>query len=160
VEAVVARAWARDSAVHGEEHWRCVTASGLALAAETGADAELVFLFGLLHDTRRENDHRDPDHGPRAAAFARDLQAEGLVAVVGERLDVLCLAIEQHTRGLTSDEATIGTCWDADRLHLPRCGIAVDRLLLSTAAARSGGHHASAAALRAAPPTWAALLAP
>ena len=158
VETVISRAWARESPVHGETHWRCVTASGVALAAETGADAELVFLFGLLHDTRRENDFVDPAHGPRAAAFARELQAEGGVSLDTGRLDVLCAAIEHHTRGLTSEDATIGTCWDADRLHLPRCGITVDRTLLSTDAARRNGHLAAAAVVRDAPPDWTELI--
>lgn len=158
VETVVARAWARDSTMHGEEHWRCVAASGLALAAETGADATVVFFFGLLHDTRRENDAVDPDHGPRAAAFARELHAEGALPLNDAQLDLLCAAIERHTRGETSDEPTVGTCWDADRLHLPRCGIAVDVSLLSTASARGDELAAAAAVVREAPPTWAELL--
>lgn len=159
VESVVERAWARESVVHGEAHWRCVSALGLSLAGETGADTELVFLFGLLHDTRRENDSFDPDHGPRAAAFTRDLQGEGLIALDPVRLDLLCTAIELHTRGETSGEPTLGTCWDADRLHLPRCGIDVDATLLSTAVARRDGLVDAAADLRDAPPSWAELLA-
>jgi uncharacterized protein len=159
VETVVARAWSRHSVVHGEAHWRCVTASGLALAAETGADTDVVFLFGLLHDTRRENDAYDPEHGPRGAAFARELQGEGVIALDPPRLELLCTAIEHHTRGETSDEPTVGTCWDADRLHLPRCGIDVDTRLLSTADARSDGRIGAAAVLRDAPPSWAELLA-
>jgi uncharacterized protein len=159
VQTVLARAWARDSAVHGEEHWRCVAASGLALAPGTGADSELVFLFGLLHDTRRENDSFDPEHGPRAAAFARELHGEGVVMLERSRLDLLCNAIELHTRGLTSDDPTVGTCWDADRVHLPRCGIDVDTALLSTPAARRDAHLAAAEALRKSPPAWSELLA-
>ena len=158
VDAVLARAWARDSIVHGEEHWRCVSASGLTLAAETGADTELVFLFGLLHDTRRENDYVDPGHGPRAAAFARELQAEGVLRLEPARLESLCEAIDLHTRGRTTVDPTIGTCWDADRLHLPRCGIDVDGTLLSTVAARGGEQVGDAADVRGAPPTWAELL--
>lgn len=159
VETVLARAWARDSTMHGEGHWRCVTTSGLALAPETGADATVVFLFGLLHDTRRENDAVDPEHGPRAAAFARELHGEGALVLDTAQLELLCTAIERHTRGETSDEPTLGTCWDADRLHLPRCGIDVDARLLSTASARGDGRLGAAAALREAPPTWAELVA-
>jgi uncharacterized protein len=80
VEAVLRRAWRRDSAWHGEIHWRCVTATGLALAsADERVDRSLVFCFGLLHDTRRENEAVDPGHGPRAAAFARGLREEGVL---------------------------------------------------------------------------------
>jgi hypothetical protein len=57
LDAILADAWRRDSPIHGEEHWRAVTATGLELA---GADADraVVFLFGLLHDTRRRTDGR------------------------------------------------------------------------------------------------------
>ena len=78
MEAVLPRAWRRDSPWHGETHWRCVAATGLALdEAAPGADRGLVFCFGLLHDTRRENETFDPGHGARAEAFARELRDEG-----------------------------------------------------------------------------------
>ena len=88
IETVLAAAWRRESAVHGDTHWRCVAATGLTLAdAVAGCDRELVLLFGLLHDTRRRNDHVDPDHGPRAAAFTRELGSTG------------ALALDEHTLG-------------------------------------------------------------
>ena len=78
VEYVLAHAWRRGSHLHAESHWHAVTATGLDLAdREPLADAGLVFLFGLLHDTRRESDGRDSGHGPRAAAFARDRSGPG-----------------------------------------------------------------------------------
>jgi uncharacterized protein len=50
---------------------------------------------------------------------------------------VLCEACTYHADGQVSDDPTIGVCWDADRLDLPRVGIGIDRKYLSTAAARS-----------------------
>ena len=67
VDCVLSEAWRRDSRLHGEAHWYAVAATGLDLAVDTGADPKIVFAFGLLHDTRRENEARDPRHGPRAA---------------------------------------------------------------------------------------------
>ncbi|HXG77523.1 MAG TPA: hypothetical protein VNJ53_13235 [Gaiellaceae bacterium] len=159
VEAVLAGAWRRDSVLHGDEHWRCVAASGLALANhDPAADRLVVFSFGLLHDTRRENEHFDPDHGPRAAAYARELVAAGVLMLAVPQLELLCHAIELHSDGLVSDDPTIAACWDADRLHLPRVGIDPRQDLFSTSLARGREPLARAELLRASPPTWAALL--
>jgi uncharacterized protein len=123
------------SSIHGERHWLAVARAGLDLAAdEPAVDREVVFLFALFHDTMRVSDGRDPEHGARAAAFARGVDA-GLHGL-GARLETLTVACELHTNGLTSDDPTIGACWDADRLNLWRVGIAPAPELLSTAAAR------------------------
>ena len=59
---------------HGVAHWARVLENGLRLAEETGAHVEVVRLFAVLHDSRRINEVTDPDHGPRAAEFARTLR--------------------------------------------------------------------------------------
>ena len=100
----------------------CSATTGLDLAAETGADPQIVFAFGLFHDTRRENESHDPGHGPRAAVFARELHRDGDLLLDAERLELLCLALELHADGQVSAHPTVGTCWDADRLHLGRLG--------------------------------------
>jgi hypothetical protein len=86
VDRVLAEAWRRDSWLHGEAHRLAVATTGLDLAAETGADPQIVFAFGLLHDTRRENDSRDPGHGPRTAVFARELHRDGDLLLEDGRL--------------------------------------------------------------------------
>jgi uncharacterized protein len=160
VDAVLTGAWRRASGVHGEEHWRCVAATGLALAdGLPGCDRQVVFLFGLLHDTRRVNEHVDPEHGPRAAAWARELAAAGALPIGADRLEVLGHAIAEHTNGLVSDDPTVGACWDADRLHLPRVSIDPDPARFSTAHAHGPEPLREAALLRRSPPTWDALLA-
>jgi uncharacterized protein len=70
----------------------------------------------------------------------------------------VCLAIELHTAGQVSADPTVGACWDADRLHLPRCGITPNPDLFSTAPGRSEELHARAAAHRRAAGAWADLL--
>lgn len=159
VEIALSRAWRRSSPLHGEEHWRCVAATGLALAsAHREADRVLAFCFGLLHDTRRWNDSLDPDHGRRAARFAGELRDEGALTLDDTRFRMLDEALRRHADGATSDDPTIGTCWDADRLHLPRVHIQPDPRLLSTAAAARPEALPAAAALRASgPPAWAEL---
>jgi uncharacterized protein len=161
VDAVLPRAWRRESPWHGEVHWRCVTATGLDLAsAEDGVDGPLVFCFGLLHDTRRENEAVDPDHGSRAAAFAGELRAEGALSLDEERFAALVEALRLHSSGQVSDDPTIGTCWDADRLHLPRVSIEPNPAFFSTVAAHGRARLSSAELLRRqGPPEWEALVA-
>lgn len=122
--------------LHGPGHWLRVRANGLALAAHTpDADAELVELFALLHDSRREDDGRDRYHGERAADFVRLLQAEGHLQLEADRLALLAEACAGHHHPQVSDHPTIGCCWDADRLELSRLHYEPDPTLLSTGAA-------------------------
>ncbi|HEX6724350.1 MAG TPA: hypothetical protein VF073_03825 [Gaiella sp.] len=154
------RAWRRDSPWHGEIHWRCVTATGLALAsADERVDHSMVFCFGLLHDTRRENEAVDPGHGPRAAAFASSLREEGVLIVDDPAFSDLTEALRLHSDGHVSADPTIGTCWDADRLHLPRVSIVPDPAFLSTRSARAPERLVEADELRSeGPPDWETLV--
>lgn len=134
-------AWARDEAshprseIHGSAHWLRVADAALALARETpGADPDVARLFGLLHDHRRLNDGRDPQHGPRAAASILRIR-ETLLADLGDaQFALLQAAIRGHNGTPRSDDPTIGVCWDADRLDLPRVGITPDPRFFSTQA--------------------------
>ena len=142
------------SHVHGELHWRTVGANGLWLAEPLdGADTLVIFLFALLHDSMRENDGRDPEHGPRAAVFAGELHAEGFLSINTRQLELLQHACHEHTNGFVSTDPTVGACWDADRLDLPRVWITPDPSLLSTERARNGGH------VKPEPPPWSVLYA-
>jgi uncharacterized protein len=62
----------------------------------------------------------------------------GLLPLEPAQLERLAAACDGHTDGFISDDPTVGACWDADRLDLPRVGIKPDARLLSTAAARAG----------------------
>ena len=149
---VRARSTGIGSHVHGELHWRTVGANGLWIADSLdGADTHLIFLFALLHDSMRENDWTDPEHGPRAAAFAGQLHDERLLPITPAQLETLQYACAEHTNGLVSGDPTTGACWDADRLDLPRVGVTPNPELFSTEIARGGTHVA------AAPPDWQAL---
>ena len=119
--------------VHGPAHWMRVRSNGLLLARHTGANTRVVDLFALFHDSRRENDWTDPDHGPRGGDFAAYLfYEERALKCSDEELQMLITACDGHTHGGVHDDATIGTCWDADRLDLPRVGIIIDPHLLCT----------------------------
>ena len=146
------------SPVHGEGHWRRVATNGLDLAAEVGADALLVVLFSGFHDSIRFSEHRDDGHGMRGGFLARRLSSE-LLGLSGDRLDLLEAACRGHTDGRTSDDRTIGACWDADRLDLCRLGRAIDPGAMSTAPGRTAFVQERAAALLTASLDWPVIFA-
>lgn len=118
--------------IHGPAHWNRVEEKGLELARESGADQTVVRLFSILHDMCRLNDDEDPGHGPRAADMLGTLVGI-LFTIDPDPLVLLEQAIRHHTEGFTSPDPTIGTCWDADRLDLPRVGKKPDARYMSTA---------------------------
>ena len=120
---------------HGPVHWRQVEKNGLAIAAENGASTEFVRLFAALHDSCRENESFDPEHGLRAATLAKELRGR-LFDLDDVMLDKLVVCCTKHDKGATSPDLEIGTCWDADRLDLPRVGITPDEQYFSTEAAK------------------------
>lgn len=142
--------------IHGVVHWARVLQNGQRIADVTGADREVIALFALFHDSQRVNDDEDPGHGWRGAEFARALRGE-LVFLDDTRFELLYEACRLHTDGLTSDDPTLGACWDADRLDLGRVGIApsprrlctdAGRELLGRAHDRAVRHHEPSAVLK------------
>jgi uncharacterized protein len=121
--------------IHGAAHWARVRANGLRLATITGARRDVVELFAVLHDARRENDDYDPQHGARAAELAQSLRGTHLLLDDGA-FESLAFACTYHSGGGVEGNATVQTCWDADRLDLGRVGIQPDSDRLCTAAAK------------------------
>lgn len=121
--------------IHGAPHWARVRDNGLRLAKLTGANPRVIEYFAFLHDTRRENDDHDPEHGYRAAEFAASLRKRYL-RLDDDEFRLLQLACEGHSEGHTRGDITLLTCWDADRLDLGRVGIRPDPERLCTPAAR------------------------
>ncbi len=123
--------------LHGPRHWRNVYFNGIQLVAESGgaADVTVVRLFAILHDSQRLTEGHDPDHGPRAAIVAAGWRGQ-YFDLETARMEMLHTACALHDRGQVSADATIGACWDADRLDLPRVGIEPAKSLMSTAAGK------------------------
>jgi uncharacterized protein len=122
--------------IHGAPHWSRVRRNGLELAESTGALAHVVELFAFVHDARRQNDDRDPQHGQRAAQLAAELNGRFFELPAAE-LALLQTACRGHSEGhLAGHDVTVLTCWDADRLDLGRVGIRPLPERLCTAAAR------------------------
>jgi len=123
------------NSIHGLTHWARVLEYGRILAESTGADKKTVELFAIFHDSKRVSDGRDTGHGKRGADFAASLRGT-CISLADEDFDNLYFACAHHTDGLTDAVITIQTCWDADRLDLPRAGIRIKPNQLCTQAAK------------------------
>jgi uncharacterized protein len=123
--------------IHGFQHWARVERNGLYLCRTSGADVEVVRMFAFLHDCQRHNDSYDPQHGPRAAEYARSLRGT-LIRLDDDRFTSLHNACAYHTHGRPEDATnpTIATCWDADRLDIGRVSIMPHSSFLATEEAR------------------------
>jgi len=121
--------------IHGVQHWRNVENHGMTIARENGADMLVVELFAWFHDSCRVNEHIDDGHGYRAAKFA-EAQRGKLYNLPDQSLDLLMRACDGHTCGIATTDITIGTCWDADRLDLPRVGTQPLEAFMSTGTGR------------------------
>lgn len=107
---------------HGVVHWARVHENGLRVAEHSGANILVVRLFAIFHDSRRENEYSDPDHGCRGAEFAKQLRGD-LFDLSDHEFSLLYKACQGHTHEKTHPDITIQTCWDSDRLDLGRVGI-------------------------------------
>ncbi len=95
---------------------------GRRIGTIKGADLLVVELFAFLHDSKRENDSYDPEHGLRASRYAHSLNGQ-YFDLTNHQLTQLCEAMENHTSGYKHDDVTIQSCWDSDRLDLGRLDI-------------------------------------
>jgi uncharacterized protein len=117
--------------LHGPKHWQKVEQIGLAMARKNGADQEVVKLFAWLHDSCRQNEFTDEQHGERAAKLASQLRGP-LLELPDDQFTKLHYAIKHHAHGMICEDATVGTCWDADRLDLARTGTSPSEEYMST----------------------------
>jgi len=125
------------NSIHGIKHWERVEQLGLMLAKKTGADPYVISLFAFLHDSKRENELADPEHGLRSADFVNELYKAREIIASEKQLKQLLYACRYHSNpNAKSDDITVMTCWDADRLDLWRVGETPDPKWLKTDAAR------------------------
>jgi len=121
LKAILAQFRIEQHGAHGPSHWARVRKNGLMVGSVVGADLLVVELFAFLHDSQRENEYQDPNHGARAAAFAQGLNGT-YFSLAPEQMEKLSLAMTGHSDGKIHQDPTIQTCWDADRLDLGRVG--------------------------------------
>ncbi len=122
--------------VHGVSHWARVLENGLRIAAESGANIQVVQLFAIFHDSRRKNEGIDPGHGRRGGDLAAKMRGDWF-DLPEDEFELLYVACRDHTKGRTKGDITVQTCWDADRLDLGRVGFIPSPKYLCTEAAKS-----------------------
>ena len=97
-----------------------------------GCDATSIRLFAYLHDSCRENDGYDEEHGPHAAMMMEGLRKTLLKDLTDEQFKTLQEACRLHTSTHRTGNPTIDACFDADRLDLGRVGITPDQEKIAT----------------------------
>ncbi len=135
IEKVLANQVVEGNGIHGLLHWGRVFDNGMRIAEENGANIKVVQLFAFFHDSRRFNDGTDPGHGSRGAEYAKQLRGE-LFDVTDDEFELLYIACRDHTDVDNSNDVTVQTCFDADRLDLFRVGIKPNPDLLCTSIAK------------------------
>jgi uncharacterized protein len=121
---------------NGPAHWDRVWENAKMLIPITKANATVVQLFCYLHDCCAVHDGHEPEHGPAAAFFIKQ-NKKSFSFLSAAEFKLLVDACAGHTFHLLSESATIGTCWDADRLDLGRFGIYPQNAFFSTQAAKN-----------------------
>jgi uncharacterized protein len=120
--------------VHGPDHWHRVRRNGLIICAEEGIEPSVLRYFSILHDSQRDNDGRDLEHGSKAVAYAEQIRGD-YIDLNDHQFEQLCFSMAYHTIGAESDDPVVHACWDADRLDLGRVMITPnpERMLTETA---------------------------
>ncbi|MBR4160353.1 MAG: hypothetical protein IKT87_01550 [Bacteroidaceae bacterium] len=114
---------------HGISHWQRVERNGILLARYSNnpdINLRVVRCFAYLHDKWRKDDGWDLLHGPRAAQMIPSIRHTILSHLTDHEVHLLQQACELHTSTHRTGNATIDTCFDADRLDLDRVGITPD----------------------------------
>lgn len=119
------------SVIHGVAHWDRVYQNGQQLLTPE-VNAKVVAAFAYLHDSCREDDAYDEEHGPRAAEMIKSIRTTLLAYLSDEEFELLTQACRHHTTMPKSGNPTVDACFDADRLDLWRVGIEPDPPRMAT----------------------------
>jgi len=115
---------------HGIKHWERVYKNTKILSDYYKVESEVFELFSILHDSKRENEYRDEEHGLRASLFTKQLLDKGLIVLNIEDSNRLLFACKNHTIKDKNDslykDLIVQICFDSDKLDLGRVGIYPD----------------------------------
>lgn len=122
--------------IHGISHWERVERNGLLLATPE-CDLTVIRLFAYLHDSCRQTDCPDVEHGLRAAEMMVGLRDSLLKGLSDGQFALLQQACRLHTTTHRTGNPTVDACFDADRLDLGRVGIQPDPEKMATEKGRA-----------------------
>ena len=125
---------------HGIKHWERVYKNTQVLANHYEIKSEVFELFSLLHDSKRENEYEDIEHGLRASKFAKELISDGFINLSKEDEKKLIFACANHTKKDRSNplcnDLIVQICFDSDKLDLGRVGMTPDKKRMYTSYAK------------------------
>lgn len=111
---------------HGISHWQRVYNNCLELGRFYNINSNVFELFALLHDSKREDEFEDKNHGKRAALFVKELVDKSVINLSKEDKNRLIFACSNHTksnkRAKLYHDMVVQICFDADRLDIGRVG--------------------------------------
>ena len=107
---------------HDVEHWDRVAKFGRLLFKE-GADIDVIMPFAFLHNSERENNVYDEEHGLRASKQIDIIRETELKNLNDRQIAKLKRACELHTIKHRTGDMTVDICFGADRMDLLRIGI-------------------------------------
>jgi len=116
--------------IHGIKHWVQVYKNTQFLANAYAIRSDVFMLFALLHDSKREDEYEDRDHGIRAAGSIKDYIQDGVVDLSEEDEARLFYACSNHTHADKNNtlyhDLVVQICLDADKLDIGRVGVIPD----------------------------------
>ena len=121
---------------HGLEHWQRVYDNTQKLAQHYKVASDVFELFALLHDSKREDELFDEKHGPRAAAYVKQLLNDEVIKLDKKDEQRLLYACANHTvtdeTNLLFQDVVVQICFDSDRLDIGRVGIEPEASYMAT----------------------------
>jgi uncharacterized protein len=120
--------------MHGVLHWHHVYLNGRILSQQEGVNQTVLDYFSIFHDSCRENDGIDPDHGRRGVELA--IKFRDLILLDDDEFSLLQTACALHNSAVTHNDITIQCCFSSDRLDLGRVVKYLDPAFLCSPMAR------------------------
>ncbi|MFC2073773.1 hypothetical protein ACFLR3_00835 [Campylobacterota bacterium] len=126
---------------HGIGHWQRVYDNTQKLANHYNVQSNVFELFAILHDSQRENEFVDIEHGLRASLYTIELIENDIIELDETDRNRLLYACANHTRTDVNDplfnDLIVQICFDSDRLDIGRVGIQPDAAYMATEYAKS-----------------------
>lgn len=125
---------------HGIKHWESVFKHSQILANHYEISSKVFELFALLHDSKREDEYQDINHGLRASVFVKELLVNDLIKLNKQDAERLIFACANHTvKNKTNplcDDLIVQICFDSDKLDLGRVWMTPDKNRMYTSYAK------------------------
>jgi hypothetical protein len=99
-------------------------------------NSNIIEYFSILHDSKRQNEAKDINHGKRSAEFINSIR-EKYINLSDEDYSILIEACIYHNTTKFHSDSIIQICWDADRLDILRAGIYPSPSFMNTKTAKS-----------------------